>query len=63
MLERPKQLRLKNFSFAEWYKDFKKISIRSHIVQIPENVLEYLKDEMIVLPKECQEHENVQNYR
>uniref|UniRef100_A0A336LZQ5 CSON005131 protein n=1 Tax=Culicoides sonorensis TaxID=179676 RepID=A0A336LZQ5_CULSO len=58
MLERVKQLNLKNFSFPEWYKDFKKISIRSHIVQIPENVLEYLRDEMIVLPKECQENEN-----
>ncbi|XP_063704250.1 translation initiation factor eIF2 assembly protein-like [Culicoides brevitarsis] len=60
MLERPKPLSLKTFSFPEWYKDFKKISIRSHIVNIPPKVLEYLKDEMIVLPKECNEttHEN-----
>lgn len=54
MLERPKPLSRKTFSFPEWYKDFKKISIRSHIVNIPDNVLEYLKDEMIVLPKECE---------
>lgn len=41
-------------SFDRWYSDFKKISIKSHCIDIPPDVLQYLRDDIIVLPKECQ---------
>lgn len=41
-------------SFDNWYGDFKKISIKSHYIDIPPDVLQYLRDDIIVLPKECQ---------
>lgn len=55
MLEKSKlRLQKKICSFDNWYGDFKKISITSHYIEIPLDVLQYLRDDIIVLPKECQ---------
>lgn len=43
-----------NCSFVNWYELFEKISIKSYSIPVPENVLEYLKDELLILPKECE---------
>lgn len=48
------QLQKRACSFDNWYADFKKISIKSHCIDITAEVLQYLRDDMIVLPKECQ---------
>lgn len=40
-------------SFHRWYQNYEKISIESTCIQIPANVLRYLLDEIIILPKEC----------
>ncbi|CAD7094022.1 unnamed protein product [Hermetia illucens] len=45
-------------SFPHWFEDFEKIAIRGVSVEIPENALEYLRDEIVVLPKECYPSEN-----
>lgn len=41
-------------SFKNWYKLFKKISITSKCLSIPSNVKDYLLDDIIILPKECE---------
>jgi hypothetical protein len=41
-------------SFVNWYELFEKISIKSFSLPIPEDVLEYLKADLIILPKECE---------
>lgn len=41
-----------NCSFDKWYKLFEKITIRSEIIPIPKNVLDYLRiGSTIILPK------------
>lgn len=52
MLEKPNFL--KECSIQKWYNAYKKISIKTYIVPIPPNLVEYMQDEMIVLPKECE---------
>jgi D123 len=44
---------LKACSFANWYKQFEKLSVEAEVVAIPADVLNYLNDEIIILPKEC----------
>jgi hypothetical protein len=44
---------LKECSFVNWHQQFEKLSYDAEIVKIPADVLEYLNDEIIILPKEC----------
>lgn len=48
---------LRACSYPNWYKKFRKISLRSICVPIPEPIVKYLLDEIIILPKECYAHE------
>jgi len=47
-------------SFDNWYHNFEKVTIKSEILPIPDNVLSYLQDNgKLVLPSECdREHFN-----
>lgn len=55
MLTRQKEISdLISCSYQNWYDDFKKNSIKSFILQIPAAVLNYLKQDFFILPKECQ---------
>lgn len=54
MLEKSLETQRKACSIGTWYNVFKKISISTQLVKIPENVLQYLRDDMILLPKECE---------
>lgn len=47
------QRELSACSYTNWYKDYEKVSIESTVLPIPANVLQYLLDEIIILPKEC----------
>ena len=41
-------------SFDRWYEKFEKVTIKSEILPIPDNVLNYLQDNgKLVLPSEC----------
>lgn len=41
-----------NCSFDKWYNLFENITIKSEIIQIPKNVLDYLRsNSTIILPK------------
>lgn len=40
-------------SIENWYEDFQDVTIRTNIVKIPRNVLNYFRDDLMVLPKEC----------
>lgn len=40
-------------SIENWYEDFQDVTIRTNIVKIPQDVLKYLRDDVMVLPKEC----------
>uniref|UniRef100_A0A1L8DDE0 Uncharacterized protein n=1 Tax=Nyssomyia neivai TaxID=330878 RepID=A0A1L8DDE0_9DIPT len=40
-------------SFSNWYDKFEKITIKSFLIPIPNHVLDYLRDDIIILPKEC----------
>ncbi|GAB0091055.1 Cell division cycle protein 123 homolog [Sergentomyia squamirostris] len=51
--QNPKMGLLTACSFPNWYENFEKITIKSYIIPIPANVLDYLRDDMIILPKEC----------
>lgn len=42
-----------NCSYQQWYEKFKKNCIKSHCIQIPEDVKFYLKQDLFILPKEC----------
>lgn len=46
-------------SFQNWYSSFSKISIRSLCIKIPDDVKQYLLDEIIILPKECMTSEEL----
>ena len=54
MLTRQKELSdLINCSYQNWYEDFRKNAIKSFVLPIPSEVLNYLKQDLFVLPKEC----------
>lgn len=44
---------MKVCAFQNWFHDFEKISISSTFIKIPADVVNYLLDEIIILPKEC----------
>lgn len=44
---------LMSCSYHQWHENYKKHCIKSHCLQIPEDVLQYFKQELFVLPKEC----------
>lgn len=46
-----------NCSYHNWYESYRKNSIKSYCLQIPADVLNYLKQDFFILPKEC----NLQN--
>lgn len=54
-INNPKYLsyELHQCALPSWYSKFEKITIPTRFIQIPNNILQYLKDEIIVLPKEC----------
>lgn len=54
MLTRQKELSdLVNCSYQNWYEVFRKNSIKSFVLPIPNEVLSYLKQDFFILPKEC----------
>lgn len=54
MLTRQKEISdLINCSYQNWYEDFRKNSIKSFVLPIPQKVLEYLRQDFFILPKEC----------
>lgn len=38
---------------VNWYDQLKKNTIKSYIIPIPDDVLAYLRQDMVILPKEC----------
>ena len=40
-------------AYHNWYENFKKHCIKSHSLELPADVLNYLKQDFFVLPKEC----------
>lgn len=40
-------------SYHNWYEDYKKNCIKSFCLQINQDVLNYLKQDLFILPKEC----------
>lgn len=42
-------------SFVNWHRIFDKIAFESVVVEIPEHIVQYLLEEMIILPAECQQ--------
>lgn len=48
---------LTSCSYINWHEKFSKIELDSVIVAIPKHIVEYLLDEMIILPKECYENQ------
>ena len=44
---------LRACSYSSWYNDFQKITIKSHCEPIPQALVDYFLDEIIILPKEC----------
>lgn len=54
MLTRQKEISdLISCSYQNWYEDFRKNSIKSFVLPIPTEVLNYLKQDLFILPKEC----------
>lgn len=54
MLIKQKELSdLISCSYQNWYEDYKKNCIKSHCLQIPHQVENYLKQDFFILPKEC----------
>ena len=37
---------------VNWYDQFRENTIKTHIIPIPEEVLTYLRQDMVILPKE-----------
>lgn len=48
---------LRTCAYNNWYEQFSKITLRSNIVCIPKHIIDYLLDEIIILPKECYENQ------
>lgn len=44
---------LRACSFVNWYNKFHKITLQSVCVPLPDDIVNYLLDEIIILPKEC----------
>lgn len=40
-------------SINNWYEQFEKIAIKSYIVKLDSTILDYLRDDLLILPKEC----------
>lgn len=40
-------------SYQNWYEQFSTITLKSVFVPIPQTIIDYLLDEIIILPKEC----------
>uniref|UniRef100_A0A8D8GFX3 Cell division cycle protein 123 homolog n=1 Tax=Culex pipiens TaxID=7175 RepID=A0A8D8GFX3_CULPI len=38
---------------VNWYDQFRKNTIKTQIVPVPDDVLEYLRQDLVILPKEC----------
>lgn len=57
MHEKNQQLKecidLRACSYPNWYKKFNKITLKSICLPIPDEIVKYLLDEIIILPKEC----------
>lgn len=57
MHEKNQQLKecidLRACSYVNWYNKFHKISLQSVCVPLPDEIVNYLLDEIIILPKEC----------
>lgn len=51
---------LRACAYYNWFEDFSKITIKSVIIPIPTEIVEYLKDEIIILPKECYDNETAE---
>lgn len=44
-------------SYTNWYENFHKITLESICIPLPDRIVDYLRDEIIILPKECYGHE------
>lgn len=54
MLTRQKEVSdLVACSYHNWYDEFRKNSIKSFVLPIPHEVLNYLQQDFFILPKEC----------
>lgn len=48
-------------SIENWYEDFQDVTIPTNIVKIPQNVLQYLRADAMILPSECYTEQQVEN--
>lgn len=44
---------LRACAYTNWYKKFRKITLDSVCIPLPDEIVKYLLDEIIILPKEC----------
>lgn len=44
---------LRACAYMNWHKKFRKITFDSVCIPLPEEIIKYLLDEIIILPKEC----------
>lgn len=44
---------LRACAYTNWYKKFRKITFDSVCIPLPDEIVKYLLDEIIILPKEC----------
>lgn len=44
---------LRACAYTNWHKKFRKITFDSICIPLPEEIIKYLLDEIIILPKEC----------
>lgn len=44
-------------SIENWYEDFQDVTIRSNIVKLPRDVLNYFRSDVMILPSECYAHQ------
>lgn len=49
---------LRTCAYTNWYKKFRKITLDSVCVPVPEEILKYFLDEIIILPKECYKNDD-----
>lgn len=55
-----KQKNVLNCIFSSWYPKFKNITIRSRIIPLPKEFIEYLKADNVVLPREHMTSEGIE---
>lgn len=53
MLLRNIELEKAECMFVNWYEQLKKNTIKSYVIPIPDDVLAYLRQDLVILPKEC----------